>query len=209
MWSWKALGAVIVTAGILGVPFYFYWDGLTKGMRPPEATLILNRLEREGIPNFSVADLDGKSVSLQDFKGKILLINIWATWCAPCVKEFPSLKGLVEHFKGDVVVLAISHDKTKEDIDSFIKTFGGLPEGFVVTWDKDRSVSKIFGTDALPETYILSREQKLLRKIAGDTVWNDPMALQFFDELLVRKDSDGPVKDLPKPSKRPDKIETH
>ena len=200
---------VAVTAAILAVPMYFYWEFLTRGMSPPRATQILNELEKTGVPNFSYPDINGKVVSLSDFKGKVLLVNIWATWCAPCVKEFPSMKGLVEHFKGEVAILAISHDKYREDIDSFIKTFGGLPEDFVVVWDKDKSISKLFGTEVLPETYILSKEQKLLRKIAGETVWNEPMALEFFRELLDKENNKLPVQVPPKPVSKPDKIETH
>lgn len=180
----RGLIAVIVVAGILAVPIYFYWGFLTKGMRPPETTQILNQLEKTGVPGFTLKSLDGKDVSVSDYKGKILLINVWATWCAPCVKEFPSLKRLVERFKGKLVVLAISHDREREDIDTFIKAFGGLPNDFVVVWDKEKITQKLLGVDALPETYILTPEQKLIRKIAGETTWDDGMAVQFFDDIL-------------------------
>lgn len=155
-------------------------------MRPPPATRILNELEKTGIPNFTLNDLDGKPVSLESFRGKVVLVNIWATWCAPCVKEFPSLKNLVEKFKGEIVVFAISHDRNQEDIVSFVRAFGKIPEHFVLLWDKEKSVSKIFGTEALPETYIISPQGKLLRKVAGDTVWDDVIALEFFKELIAK-----------------------
>lgn len=169
---------------LLSIPMYFYWEYLTRGMRPPETTQTLNRLEKDGVPNFTVKTLDGHDVSLSDFKGKILLVNIWATWCAPCVKEFPSLKNLVKMFDGKVVVLAISYDRDREDIDTFIKAFGGLPKDFIVAWDKDKATSKILGTEELPETYVFSPQQKLLRKIAGETAWDAPMAAQFFRNIL-------------------------
>ncbi len=184
MWSLKGLGVVIVIAAILAVPLYKYWEFLTQGMRPPKSTLILNELEKNGVPDFTLPDLQDRPVALKDFKGKVTLVNIWATWCAPCIKEFPSLKGLVEHFKGDLVVLAISQDKDKEDIISFVRAFGDLPEGFVIVWDKDKSMNQIFHTQALPETYILSTEHKLLRKIAGETIWDDKMAISFFNTLI-------------------------
>src|SRR4051794_22991375 len=123
----RGLLAVIVVAGLLTIPISCYWKFLTKGMRPPETTQILNELEKTGVPNFTLKTLDGKDVSVTDFKGKVLLINLWATWCAPCVKEFPSLKNLVEKFGGKVVVLAVSHDHDREDIDTFVKAFGSLP----------------------------------------------------------------------------------
>lgn len=175
---------MIVAAVLLAIPITYYWQYLTKGMRPPEQVQLLNEMEKSGMPNFTLQTLDGKDVSVSDFKGKILLVNVWATWCAPCVKEIPSLKNLVNKFGGKLVVLAVSHDHNKEDIETFVKAFGGLPKDFIIVWDKDRMTSKLLGTDALPETYILSPQQKLLRKIAGETAWDDSMAIQFFDEIL-------------------------
>lgn len=202
MWSWKGLGVTLVTAAILSIPMYYYWDFLTRGMRPPEATRILNELEKTGVPNFTLKDLSGKPVSLEDFRGKVVLVNIWATWCAPCVKEFPSLKNLVEKFKGEIVVLAISHDRSVEDIESFVRAFGTMPEAFVLLWDKEKSISKIFGTEALPETYIISPQGKLLRKVAGDTIWDDAMAFEFFRDL-IRKHSGQPEGDTTAPAHLP------
>lgn len=171
-------------AAFLSVPMYFYWEYLTRGMRPPQATLMLADMEKNGVPDFTLTDLAGQPVSLSRYKDKVVLINFWATWCAPCVKEFPSLQRLVKHFRGDLIVLAISYDRQREDIDTFIKAFGGTPEGFVVLWDKERVTSTLYGTDVLPETYILNREHKLLRKIAGEATWDEPMALQFFSEIV-------------------------
>lgn len=176
--------AVIVMAAALSVPIYRYWEFLTEGMRPSESTMTLNELETKGVPDFEVKDMAGETLRFSQFKGKVLLVNIWATWCAPCVKEFPSMKGLVEHFKGDLVVLAISHDKSREDVESFIRAFGGLPKDFIVAMDPEKSVAKIFGTEVLPETYIFTKEQKIYRKIAGETLWNDTMAIDFFDRLV-------------------------
>ncbi|NJL24946.1 MAG: TlpA family protein disulfide reductase [Calothrix sp. SM1_5_4] len=143
--------------------------------------------ERDGeerLAGFFVADFDGKMVSPRDFAGKVLLVNVWATWCAPCVKEFPSMMKLVEAFDGKVAVLAISQDRSREDIDSFVKAFGTLPKDFVIVWDKERKSSELLGTDALPETFILTPQQKLLRKVAGETNWSDAMAMDFFRDIL-------------------------
>lgn len=184
MFSVKGVVAVLVTAGLLAIPISYYWEFLTRGMRPSSATLRLNQLEKDGVPDFTVVGLTGEQISLSQFKGRVVLVNLWASWCGPCVKEFPSLKRLVEHFKGKLVVLAISHDHSREDLDSFIKTFGSVPEGFVIAWDKDRKTSDLFGTDQLPETYILTTQGKLLRKVAGEQIWDDPMAVKFFAELF-------------------------
>lgn len=175
-----------VVAALLSVPLYYYWEYLTRGMRPPETTQILNHLEKDGFPDFTVKTLDGKDVSVRDFKGKILLVNVWATWCAPCVKEFPSLKNLVNKMGGKLVVLAVSHDRDREDIDTFVKAFGGLPSDFIIAWDEGKKTAKLLGTDALPETYILTPDQRLKRKVAGETAWDDPMAVAYFESLLMK-----------------------
>lgn len=187
MWNLKALVATIVTAVVLAIPLYYYWEYLTRGMRPPSAMQKLDQLEKSGVPDFELPDLQGNPVRLYDYKGRMVLVNIWATWCAPCVKEFPSLRRLVEVKKGQVVVLAISHDKNMDDIMSFLRVMGELPKDFVVIWDKEKKAKEIFGTEALPETYILDKDLKLIRKVAGDTVWDDEMALEFFRNLLEKQ----------------------
>jgi thiol-disulfide isomerase/thioredoxin len=144
----------------------------------------LNELEKEGVPDFSLPGLDGQPVSLSQFKGKPVLVNLWATWCAPCVKEFPSLKRLVEHYKGNLIVLAPSHDQSREDLDSFIKAFGEVPPDLVIVWDKERTTGKLFGTDQLPETYILDKEHKLVHKIAGEQVWDSSRAFEYLGNML-------------------------
>jgi len=176
--------AVILVAGVLAIPISRYWTFLTRGMQPSSSTQRLNQLEKEGVPDFTLPDLEGHSVSLSQFKDRPVLINLWASWCAPCVKEFPSLKNLVEHFGGQVVVLAVSHDHSRDDLDSFIKVFGDVPKDFVIVWDKDRITGELLGTDQLPETYILDKQHKLLRKVAGEQNWADPMALEFFKDAL-------------------------
>lgn len=205
MLNFKALGMSLLVSVFLAVPFYFYWDYLTRGMRPPQSTLMLNQMEQKGVPDFTLQDLNGKSVSLSQFKGKVVLVNFWATWCAPCVKEFPSLQNLVKLFKGDVVVLAVSYDRQKEDIDSFIKAFGGVPEHFLILWDKDKTTSSLYGTDVLPETFILDQNQKLLRKIAGEALWDEPMALRFFTDITkLGGVEEGRNPEAPKAEARPE-----
>jgi thiol-disulfide isomerase/thioredoxin len=182
--SFKGLLAVLVTGFLLAIPLYFYWGFLTRGMSPSAGTLRLNQMEKEGFPDFTLPDLTGKSVSLSGFKDQPVLVNLWASWCAPCVKEFPALMRLVQHFKGKLVVLAVSHDRSREDLDSFIKTFGAVPQDFVIVWDKERTTGDLLGTGQLPETFILNREHKVVRKITGDQPWDEPMALEYFSHAL-------------------------
>ena len=93
----KGLAVVLVTGGILYFGWVQYEDFLTRGQRPPEGTLKLNEMEKTGVPDFTLKDLEGKDVTLSAYKGKVVIVNFWASWCEPCVKEFPSLIRLAEH----------------------------------------------------------------------------------------------------------------
>lgn len=184
MFSVRGILAVLITAAVLAVPLYFYREYLTRGMRPSPSTLRLNELERDGMPAFSMPDLKGRPIALDSFKGKTVILNLWASWCAPCVKEFPSLKVLAQTYPEDLVIFAVSHDNTREDLESFIAAFGAVPPNFVIVWDKERFTGKLLGTDALPESYILKRDQRLFRKVVGEQVWDTPDALQFFKDVI-------------------------
>jgi cytochrome c biogenesis protein CcmG, thiol:disulfide interchange protein DsbE len=184
MFSVRGLIAVLITAVIVSIPLHYYWDFLNRGRRPSAGTLRLNQLEKEGVPDFTLPDLQGKAVSLSQFAGRPVLVNLWASWCAPCVKEFPALKRLIEHFHGKLVILAVSHDHNRDDLETFIQAFGTLPPDFVILWDKERITGPLFGTEQLPETYILDKDHKLVRKIAGEQAWDNPRALEFFSHVL-------------------------
>ncbi len=180
----RAIAVVIMLLAVLAIPFLKYWDYLTKGMSPPPSTQLLSQMETNGVPDFALENLAGKTVRLSEIKSQITVINFWASWCAPCVKEFPSLKSLVEKMKGKVTVLAVSNDNDRADLESFLKVFGTLPEGFTIVWDKPRKISELYGTQVLPESYIVGPNRKLIRKVAGIDQWDSPTALEFFQELV-------------------------
>lgn len=180
-----ALGATAVVAGLMVFGWLKYKDFLTQGMRPTQSTLKLNRLEAEGIPHFEMEDINGKLVKLSDYSDKVVIVNFWASWCTPCVQEFPSMIRLLEKFPEDVVLLALSHDRNWEDLKGFIDVFEvSKLENFVVLWDKDHLLAKEFGTEVLPESYILKKGLKLERKVVGVEEWDQPLALQYFESLI-------------------------
>jgi cytochrome c biogenesis protein CcmG/thiol:disulfide interchange protein DsbE len=185
MLNLRAFIVVLVFAAVLVIPFYIYWEGLTQANRPPQSTVILNEMEKSGVPDFKLPDLNGNDQALSQFKGKIIILNFWASWCAPCVKEFPSLQRLADHFKGKVIVVAASHDRNRDDLDSFVLAMAKRDsDNFHIWWDKDRAIGKMYGTEVLPETFIIGQDMKLLRKVAGEDEWDSPPAIRFFEELI-------------------------
>jgi thiol-disulfide isomerase/thioredoxin len=180
----KATLVVILFAGVLFLLWSQYSDFLGQGRRPPEAAQILNKIEKEGVPNFSMPDIKGQPVSLEQFKGKLVVLNFWASWCDPCIAEFPSLMSLVARYKGDVVLLAVSADYEMKDIETFLRAFKIESPHVYIMWDKDFQLAKQFGTYKLPESYIIGRKGELIRKVAGVDDWATKDAFEYFDHLL-------------------------
>lgn len=181
----KGLLVVAILAALLFAGWKVYEEKLTQGMRPPVGTQILNEMEKTGVPAFSAEDIYGNPVSLSDFNDKVVIVNFWASWCKPCVKEFPSLIRMLETYSDEVVLLAISADKTHEDLMGFVKAFNvKAVNNFVVIWDKDQEIALKYGTAILPESYIVGKDRKLIRKVAGVEEWDSPLALEFFKQVI-------------------------
>ncbi len=156
----------------------------------PESYKILDDLENKGIyqdNEIQVEDLEGKTMALSSFKGKIVILSFWATWCEPCVEEFPSFIKLLDEFPNDIVLLAISHDETKQDVKEFVGAFKGFRKNMILTMDEGKKLSQAFGVDRLPEGFIFDQEGKLQKKIIGIQDWASPNALQFFKMLSRQK----------------------
>lgn len=130
--------------------------------------------EREGVPDFSWTAIDGKSTSISSMKDQPLVLNFWATWCAPCVYEFPKMIQLAQK-NPDTVFLFVSVDKNPEDIERFLKKYGDEEhlKNVVIAHDPQKLISMdLFGTSKYPETFLISKDHKIIDKIIGaDIDW--------------------------------------
>lgn len=146
--------------------------GCYSGTRPP-------RIGTEA-PNFTVQDADRK-VTLADYRGKVVVLNFWATWCPPCVEEMPSLVQLQQRLKDKgVTVLAVSLDADEGAYHKFLKDHG---VNLTTVRDPDLKSSDLYGTFKYPETYIIDRNGTLQRKFIGAVNWNDPEVVSFLSKL--------------------------
>ena len=146
--------------------------GCYSGTRPP----------RIGNPakEFSVQDSDRK-VSLDQFRGQIVVLNFWATWCPPCLEELPSLMTMQERMRGrGVVVVGVSIDVDQDAYHRFLKQQG---INFLTVRDPQQKVAGLYGTTGWPETYIIDRQGVLRRKFVGAVDWNEPEIVQFLSRL--------------------------
>ena len=137
----------------------------------------------EQVPSFTLRDGDGQVIALQDYRGQIVVLNFWATWCPPCIEEMPSLNRLQERYAGQgMQVLAVSVD---EDPEAYLNFLTQNEIAFLTLRDPNRRISLQYGTFKLPETYIISRDGLLVNKIIGPADWTSQEMLSYFDSLLA------------------------
>lgn len=134
-----------------------------------------NKNARLPVPEFSFKDIHGRAHSLSDFKGKVVVLNFWATWCAPCVVEFPQMVSLAKKTQDDTVFLFLSVDEHDDDIKRFLnkKENALLSENIVIGRDEGKRISQdLFQTIKYPETYIITPGGLIAEKIIGAKNWD-------------------------------------
>src|SRR5437667_3260527 len=134
------------------------------------------------MPDFKLPADKGGNVKLSDYKGKILVLNFWASWCGPCVEEIPSLDRFTRMFadKG-VEVVAVSVDDDDKAYKDFLQKH---PVSMLTVRDPEKRTSINYGTFKYPETYIADRSGNLLRKIVGPADWTDPRLISQFEDWV-------------------------
>lgn len=143
-------------------------------------------------PEFRVNDLGGNSVSLSDYRGKVVLVNIWATWCPPCREEMPSLERLYQHFEGrDFEILAVSVDARLGERDGTGNVggnVGAFAEAYALTFpilhDPTGRIQDVYRTTGVPESFLVGRDGQIYKKVAGATVWDAPSYFELVERLL-------------------------
>ena len=117
-------------------------------------------------PNFALTDLSKKTINLDDYKGKKVILNFWATWCPPCVNEMPLLQEVYNNRKGEgIEVIGINYNEDYERVKKFISEKGVV---FTILIDSDLKVSMDYGVIGLPVTFFIDREGRIKEKFKGE-----------------------------------------
>lgn len=171
IWAALAFGLAVVVA--FAMPSY----------RQGEASLA-GKTARD----FSL-DLSGKPVRLSDFKGKVVVLNFWATWCPPCKEETPSLNHLQKYIEArNGVVLGVAADEDQEAYQRFLRDEGVIFPTYRDPATKNNSspIALSYGTSIIPETYVIDRHGKIARKLIGFQQWDSPAMLAYIDSVLAQ-----------------------
>jgi|APTNR8051073442_1049403.scaffolds.fasta_scaffold03335_10 thiol-disulfide isomerase/thioredoxin len=133
-------------------------------------------------PFFDAADVPR---TFADFQGEALVVNFWATWCAPCVKEMPALDRLAEAVDGDgITVLALSADREGADVVRAFYDVNAL-NNLAVSLDRRMAVSRALGIPGLPTTVLIDRDGREIGRLVGAAEWDAPEAVDFLRRCLT------------------------
>jgi len=131
--------------------------------------------------DFTVPRLDGGEVALRNYRGHVVLVNFWATWCPPCIEETPSLEKFAEQVKPyGIEVIGVSVDQDPAMLEKFIRDYHLT---FPIGRDPKQTLSWRYGTRLFPETYIIGRDGRVASKIISNIDWEDPRIISFVRDL--------------------------
>jgi thiol-disulfide isomerase/thioredoxin len=179
--------AVLVIAVGTAIWWFFDTKSSEKTVSPPLAGWMQNftpTMELKPIPALSIRAGDGRSVTLATFTGKITLVNFWATWCGPCIREMPSLVRLQKSRGGkDFAVIALSQDlKGWPIVKPFLKKHD--LQALSIYVDEKTAVSRDMAVKGLPTSILLGRDGRELGRLAGHAEWDSPEALDLIDHYI-------------------------
>jgi len=132
--------------------------------------------------DFSLSFLGGGNASLSSYRGKVVILNFWATWCPPCRTEMPSMETLYRRFNAQgLEILAVDIGEDASTVQQFIRS-GGYT--FPVMLDSSSRVSSIYGIEAIPTSFIIDREGKIIGRVIGSIMWDNQRVITAIDALL-------------------------
>ncbi len=132
-------------------------------------------------PGFRLPDLDGREHRLADYRGKVVVVNFWATWCPPCRAEMPSMERAWQRMKDrDMVMIAINMG---EDEDTVFRFTADYPVTFPLLLDPATDTAGPWGVRGLPTTYVVDPEGRIVYRAIGGREWDDPELLRQLEAL--------------------------
>jgi cytochrome c biogenesis protein CcmG/thiol:disulfide interchange protein DsbE len=163
---WAVIGVAMLVLVLFAMPTYRQGEASIAGKTAQDFPL----------------EVWGKPGHLTDLKGKVVILNFWATWCPPCIEETPSLNRLQKYVESrNALVLGVSIDEDPAAYEKFLKDYG---IAFPTFREPTRRLALDYGTPVFPDTYVIDRHGKILRKFFGPQQWDSPDMLAYFDAVL-------------------------
>ncbi|HYQ70637.1 MAG TPA: TlpA disulfide reductase family protein, partial [Gammaproteobacteria bacterium] len=137
------------------------------------------------VPDFSLPDMDGEMHDLQDYRGRVVLINFWATWCPPCRREMPALEQLYSALSGQAfAVLAVNQWEDADHVFAYMGDLNVIPS-FPILFDPESKVSADFGVKGLPTSFLLDKQGRVVYRAVGGRAFDHPEVEKTIRGLLA------------------------
>ena len=195
--SKKAVLLSILLAAIAGFGLHLFYNGYvaTAGSQQQELDRLFGNMGILKIPHVTrtveiqLKDAYGNWVRLSDYRGKIVFLNFWATWCAACVVEMPAMEKLHRRLKDkDFAMVAINMQESDAQVKAF---FERLKLSFTALLDSNGEVAAAFAVNALPTTFILDKEGRIVGAAIGPREWDSRASIALFDYLMNARSFSG------------------
>jgi DsbE subfamily thiol:disulfide oxidoreductase len=141
--------------------------------------------DRPGAPDFTLTTPDGKKASLKDYRGKVVFLNFWATWCPSCRTEMPDMDKLYREFKGKgLEIVAVNVKDKRDDAMGFVKN---MKLTYPIMLDPEGEVGLLYGAWGMPATYLIDRKGVVQARLWGPAEWYSPAARNLIKTMLEQK----------------------
>jgi thiol-disulfide isomerase/thioredoxin len=174
-------GHVILRPSIVATAFALaIFSAASSAALQPSAA---SAAEGEAAPSLQLSDAQGSRHSLGDYRGRVVLVNFWTTWCPPCIREIPALEGLARHVADrPFAVLMVNVSESA----GVLRRFTRLTEaGIVVLRDADGATARRWGVDGYPTSFVVDAAGRVRAKVFGEEAWDGPEWLALFEALLA------------------------
>jgi len=188
--SFKTFLLSIILVAAAGVAFHLFYNKYVAaaGFQQQELDRLFGNVGILKIPHVTrpveiqLKDVNGNTVRLSNFRGKVVFLNFWATWCAACVVEMPSMEKLHRRLKDkDFVMIAINMQESDVQVKTF---FEKLKLSFAALLDSNGEVATGFAVNALPTTFVLDKEGRIAGAAIGPREWNSRVSIALFEYLI-------------------------
>jgi len=178
----KPLLTSFILAGLIGL---ILPASTVHAAETAPAQLLFEMKGQPPAPDFLLEDMDGKKRRLSDLRGKVVLVNFWATWCPPCRREMPSIERLSQALKGAAFeIFAVNVAENLDTVFSFTGTLDPIPT-FPIVFDTDSKVLKAWPVMGLPTTFILNKQGRIVYRAVGGREFDDPAIQTQIRALIV------------------------
>ncbi len=173
---------ILVLLVVVGAGGYFIYSGRQKPA-PSETPAGVSVRAGMVAPEVNLKTLDGAPVSLSQYRGKVVILNFWATWCPPCRAEKPSMEKLYGMFPdGELVMLAVNVEEDgARTVPAFLQD---NPHSFPILLDPGAKAQRAYGVFRFPESFIIGRDGQVVDKVVGAIDWVDPQVVGFIQSLV-------------------------